>query len=385
MSINGYGQQSKSVSSIAINPTTKIMHIGESFTFTPTITPSDADNKNVTFNSSNTQVAFIFGTGRTIANKVGTTTISVTSQDGNFSDTAILTVIDTTKPIIVTSCPAPFEEQNNIISVDIESVSPSNGWSKKTEVAGYTDESYYEWLGGNRFNSPGSGILEYKINIRTAGTYHFLWRSKVGKGTNSTEHNDSWLKITGVKDFYGKKGNGNIVHPKGVCSGDCPAGSGGNGYFKVYLSGTSNWTWSTRTSDHDPHEIYIDVDQPGIITVLISGRSDNHLLDKFVLYNTSKTTKVKATNLTLQETNCIVTSINDTEINTKLRFFPNPAVHEIKFTKEVEKVRITNQAGIEMSTEYNVSRMRISQLKPGVYFVAMLNKAQSNLEKLIVK
>jgi hypothetical protein len=202
---------------------------------------------------------------------------------------------------ILAQCDAPFEEVNGLVVVEIESVSPASGWVKKTNAVGYTGSGYYSWEGGDNFNSPGSGILEYKVKIKTPGTYRFQWYNKVGLGTNSTEHNDSWLKIPDASDFYAKKGT-SIKHPKGVCTSDCPAGAGANGWFKVYLSGTVSWTWSSMTNDNDPYEIFADFNTAGVYTVQISGRSNYHLIDRFVLYNSSA---VSPLNLTNAETLCI--------------------------------------------------------------------------------
>lgn len=172
------------------------------------------------------------------------------NTSGNYS--VILTVTDddgkessSTEFISVTEEPssscdgASHEEKNGMVVVEIESVSPASGWTQENSVTGYTGESYFRWTGGDRFNPPGSGTLTYKIKINTPGKYRFQWRSKVGHGTNSTEANDSWLKIPDADDFYGVQG-GDIVRPKGICTNDCPEGAGSNGWFKVYLSGTTN-------------------------------------------------------------------------------------------------------------------------------------------------
>ncbi|MBD3314443.1 MAG: hypothetical protein GF344_01540, partial [Chitinivibrionales bacterium] len=179
-----------------------------------------------------------------------------------------------------------FQENNGLVVIEIESIDPANGWSEKTTAADYSGNGYFEWTGSDMFNAPGSGTLTYKVRISSTGTYRFQWRNKVGAGTQTTEHNDSWLRIPDADDFYGKKG-GDIVHPKGVCSSDCPEGSGKDGWFKVYCSGTMNWTWSTNTSDNDAHQIYADFNSPGDYTIEISGRSKHHLLDRFVLYKST--------------------------------------------------------------------------------------------------
>lgn len=74
-------------------PTTKTVTEGESFTLTPEITPSDAEDPSVTWNSSNPYVATVDEKGNVTAKAVGTTDIVVTAADrGMVSATCTLTV-----------------------------------------------------------------------------------------------------------------------------------------------------------------------------------------------------------------------------------------------------------------------------------------------------
>ncbi|NBC83474.1 MAG: T9SS type A sorting domain-containing protein [Bacteroidetes bacterium] len=148
-------------------------------------------------------------------------------------------------------------------------------------------------------------MLEYKIKINKPGSYRFNWHSKVGAGNESTEHNDSWLRIPDGSDFYAVKSNTtDTLRPKGICSDNCPEGSGKDGWFKVYLSATTGWTWSTKTSDNNGYYIYADFDTAGIYTVQISGRSQNHFIDRFVLFHHETIGDDVATNLNNPESSC---------------------------------------------------------------------------------
>ncbi len=181
-----------------------------------------------------------------------------------------------------------FNEVEGIIVAEIESLEPSSGWTEKTDRSGFTGSSFFEWTSNNQYNNPGSGPLEYLIKINSPGTYRFQWHCKVGHGTSNTDSNDSWLRIPDASLFYAvKDANKDTVRPHGICTTDCPEGAGSKGWFKVYSSGTTGWTWSSRTSDSDAHNIYAEFDSAGFYRVQISGRSKNHLLDRFVLYKTS--------------------------------------------------------------------------------------------------
>ncbi|MCK8524397.1 Ig-like domain-containing protein, partial [Aquimarina sp. D1M17] len=192
-----------------------------------------------------------------------------------------------------------YEEQNGLVVIEAENLSISGNWKSKSNVSGFTGNGYLEWTGPDHFNDPGNGVISTKIRINAAGRYKFQWRSKVGEGDSPTEANDTWLKFPDASSFYAQKGS-ERVYPKGSGQTPNPEGAGGQGYFKVYSTGTTNWTWTTKTSDNDPHDIFVEFDSPGEYTMLISGRSKHHILDRITLNRTS----ANATDLSLAETKC---------------------------------------------------------------------------------
>jgi len=58
---------------------------GDGFTLYATVEPSDAENKAVTYASSNTRVATVSSSGRVTAVGAGTARITVTAKDGSAS------------------------------------------------------------------------------------------------------------------------------------------------------------------------------------------------------------------------------------------------------------------------------------------------------------
>jgi len=82
-----------SVESISL-PSTKTVEVGKTITLTPTFNPSNATNKIVTWSSSNEEVVTVNNAGVVTGVKVGTSVITVTTQDGN--KVAICTVAVTT-------------------------------------------------------------------------------------------------------------------------------------------------------------------------------------------------------------------------------------------------------------------------------------------------
>ena len=74
-------------------PATLNVSLGGSKTLTPTITPSNATNKEVTWTSSNTSVATVSSSGKISGLKTGTTNITCKTQDGSYSATCVVTVV----------------------------------------------------------------------------------------------------------------------------------------------------------------------------------------------------------------------------------------------------------------------------------------------------
>lgn len=192
-----------------------------------------------------------------------------------------------------------FVEDSGMIKVNAEMADISaTDWIFRTDIPNHEGQGFLVWDGQNSMGNPGNGLLTYKIRVNTPGTYRFIWRSAITIGNNNTEHNDSWLRIPDAAHFYGMKNNGHIVYPKETelppipesahQSNTTPNGAGADGWFKVYMNNANGWRWQSRTSDHDAHDIYAVFTHPGIYTVEISGRSQGHGIDAFVLFNESR-------------------------------------------------------------------------------------------------
>lgn len=91
-SMNGTKPTEVSVTSVSLNKSTLDIKGGETATLTATINPTNATNKNVTWESDNTQIATVDTAGKVTAIKEGTAKITVKTKDGNYTATCIVTV-----------------------------------------------------------------------------------------------------------------------------------------------------------------------------------------------------------------------------------------------------------------------------------------------------
>lgn len=177
-----------------------------------------------------------------------------------------------------------YQESEGIVVIEIESALNYGQWELETSLTGYTGEGYLHYKGENFYSNPGNSLLNFEIAIEKPGRYRFQWHSKIAIGDSNTEHNDSWLRFKDASDFYGEK-DGQRVYPKGTGKTPNPNGSSKDGWLKIYQNNQNNWTWVTRTSDHDPHEIFVEFDTAGVYSLEISGRSNGHAINRIALYH----------------------------------------------------------------------------------------------------
>lgn len=126
------GSSKIAVTGVSLNKTSLSLTAGGAETLTKTVTPSNATNKNVTWSSSNTDVAVVNTDGKITAKKAGTAVITVKTADG--SKTAKCTVTVVNPRVAVTGVAI---SNKGSVALDINgtyqckaAVSPSNATNK---------------------------------------------------------------------------------------------------------------------------------------------------------------------------------------------------------------------------------------------------------------
>lgn len=176
-----------------------------------------------------------------------------------------------------------YVEKNGIVSVEFETVEGEIDWERGSSLEGFEGDGYLVWNNPDSFQMPGNGILTYTLQITTPGTYRFIWRSRITEGETQSEANDSWLRFDDADDFFGER-DGSFVYPRDRGKTPNPEGSSRDGWLKVYMNRLGEWFWRSNTSDNDPHNIFVRFNEPGVYTMEVSGRSQFHGLDRFLLF-----------------------------------------------------------------------------------------------------
>ena len=161
---------------------------------------------------------------------------------------------------------ATFVEKNGVVMMEVESSAAKGDWRLQRSLSGYSGNGYYIWTGTDAFgkNTAGRGAITYTFRIQKAGNYQMRWRSRIGKGTSRTEHNDSWVRFPTGRDIKGEQAL--------------------DGWTKVFMNTRDSWVWQSATVDNvgKPVRQYFSA---GVHTVQISGRSSGHAIDKIALFH----------------------------------------------------------------------------------------------------
>ena len=123
-------------SNIQINEEIESMEIGENRTLTATITPSNADDKNITWKSNDESVATVSTEGEIVAKSAGNVEITASTSNGKTS---------TIKIYVKGKIEEKVEEQNTNIIKTIATIDNSN-YTNDNSIT--TDEEETSTLGG---------------------------------------------------------------------------------------------------------------------------------------------------------------------------------------------------------------------------------------------
>ncbi len=164
-----------------------------------------------------------------------------------------------------------FVETDGLLVIEAESVPPAAGWTLATATPAFAGNGYVEWTQANQ-PAGGEGSLGYNFRIQTPGSYQLLWRSRMPDPGNRPETpdpdgNDSWIRFVGGADA-----------PQQAALGDT--------WHKVAILGHPvGWTWNTNADRGPPHPLtpVVRVLPAGDHTVVVSGRSHGHAIDRLVL------------------------------------------------------------------------------------------------------
>lgn len=177
-----------SVSNVTLDKTTITLSDGQTAKLTATVTPEDADNKNVSWSSDNTAVATVAADGTVTAVKAGTAKITVTTVDGSKTATCTVTVncnhnITKTEAKTVTceedgnkeywscsKCDKIFEDEQGDKELTLTDVVIKATGHSAGDVWDHDDTNHWKTCTkcGNKLNESSHSSTDYKFNEGSA-------------------------------------------------------------------------------------------------------------------------------------------------------------------------------------------------------------------------
>ena len=155
------------VTNVAVTQDTISTYVGTESTLQASITPADATVKDLTWTSSNETIASISQTGMFTANSIGRATITVTTLDGNFTDSCIIIVGE--QPRIIYKLNGGARVSSTGKCITLAEVIESNNYSLATPFKmGCT---FHGWFWEEDF----SGQPVKTLNKGASGTLYAMW------------------------------------------------------------------------------------------------------------------------------------------------------------------------------------------------------------------
>ncbi|MEM6278176.1 MAG: hypothetical protein AAF733_01765 [Verrucomicrobiota bacterium] len=177
------------------------------------------------------------------------------------------------------------EEENGLVAIEIESTdSPLGNWEKKTDLSGFSGESYLEFTGNTPTNGPADSPLAYRFSVERGGLYYFhlhCARETVGKRTDLA--NDAYIRLEGDFDAGPNPGDKHGMDaPLDMLKQDTKFFGGDDNLF-VWASGNR-----LDPGGHNNKRVAVYHLKAGeTYTLIVSGRSQLFKADCFVFRHES--------------------------------------------------------------------------------------------------
>ena len=236
----------KPVTGVTVAPTTASLKVGAEQQLTATVTPSDADNKTVTWKSSNPSVATVDGSGKVKAVAAGTANITATAG-GVTSAPCVVTVTN----VALTKIEITTQPTTN--AFDVGATEPNWKTSGLKVKATYDDESVnenftdYTVSGWNSATAQeitltvnaGGKTATFKVTIQkiTLQASDFLVTNNTYAFDNKPHQATVTCKKTGVTPVITYKQGENVVaEPKEVGTYDVYVSFAGNDKYNAFAA-----------------------------------------------------------------------------------------------------------------------------------------------------
>mgnify|MGYP005841540609 CR=1 FL=1 len=165
-------------------------------------------------------------------------------------------------------------EADGLLVMEVESQDPGARFDFERSESGYKGMGYFRGNLGP-FNVGGLSEITYPFLIEEGGTYQFAFRSRIGRGTSTTEANSSFIRLVDAE--------GNPLEPvpnENVVTSDS--------WYKLYLNVNGSWSHEASNNENDPHSLSWNLQSGQEYALEISIHSKDHLVDRLILWDTTR-------------------------------------------------------------------------------------------------
>lgn len=198
-----------SVTGITLNTTTASLIVGQTLQLTPTVSPSNATDKSVTWTSSNTSVATVSSSGLVTAKAAGSTTVTCRANDGSGKQatcTITVTEASTTMPqmtiVSTTYKPKNLKKLTKYDIVEFDATIKNIGKAGKIRTClAVWDEKQMHVYGTEdtrEFATNVSHTIHYEVPL----DFVLEGKYKVGVIYFDDWSGDNWWKYFGDKNIF---------------------------------------------------------------------------------------------------------------------------------------------------------------------------------------
>lgn len=252
-------EQTVAVTGVSLDMESLEIEVGETATLYATVEPSDATITDVEWSSSDEGVATVVS-GEVTGISEGSTTISVTTSDGSYTDSCNVTIIDSTESEIEEADSTEEADSSEAASTESENTTDSESTeaAASSEAAASTDEAAEESSDENVtvWDFSSSDFYE-NCTESGAGEYNGLtW-------TNGKSHNNTYLY----------SGSGTITVP---VTGKCLVSVSANYQYSFYFNSKNESSYNVSTGTTGTTETFscnYSGESEGTVTITVDGTS----------------------------------------------------------------------------------------------------------------